>query len=73
MNSTWEAGFVAMSAALGEPADAVREALGDLDTRRLGGIARALGADSKVVRARALAAALSAVAKDVDAMRLQWR
>jgi hypothetical protein len=65
----WETAFVAVSAIVGEPPEAVARALGESGMARAADLVRALGAASKEARARALARALSDVALAVDAMR----
>jgi hypothetical protein len=80
----WESAFVAVSAIVGEPAEAVASALGDVGVGRASSLVRALdpanaanatnatsaaGATSKETRARALARAISDVVLAVDAMR----
>ena len=74
----WESAFVAVSAIVGEPAEAVASALGDVGMARTSNLVRALdpanaasatGATSKETRARALARAVSDVVLAVDAMR----
>ncbi len=74
----WESAFVAVSAIVGEPAEAVASALGDVGMARASSLVRALdpanaanatNATSKETRARALARAVSDVVLAVDAMR----
>ena len=77
----WESAFVAVSAIVGEPAEAVASALGDVGVARASSLVRALdpanaanatsatGTTSKETRARALARAVSDVVLAVDAMR----
>jgi hypothetical protein len=71
----WEIAFVAVSAIVGEPADAVASALGDVGVGRASSLVRALdstaatAATSRETRARALARAISDVVLAVDAMR----
>ncbi len=68
----WQQVFVAMSAMLGEPVDEIVAALGDEHAARCGALLEALRAESRQVRARAMAQHLAAVAADVDAMELSW-
>ncbi len=65
----WEAAFIAVSAIVSEPPEAVAGALGEAGMARAADLVRALGAASKEARARALARAVSEVALAIDAMR----
>jgi hypothetical protein len=65
----WETAFVAVSAILGEPPDAVAGALGGPGMGHAADLVRALGASSREARARALARAASDVALAIDTMR----
>jgi len=70
----WQHAFVATSAALGEPMDAIVSSLGPDQAPVAGALIDALRAESRQQRARAMAQHLAAVAADVDAMhlRLAW-
>ncbi len=70
-SSGWEGAFVAVSAALGEPREAVHAALGEAGAARAAEIARALQSPSRGARARVIAEVLGALARDVDALRLR--
>ncbi len=67
----WESGYVAMSAALGEPLEESIEALGDEGLARAAELIRGLKSRSRASRATALAAVLAAIAADLDRMALE--
>ena len=69
----WEGAFVAVSALLGEPLEAIAGALDDEGRARAGDTLRALASKSREARdgrARAIARAVSEVALAIDALRL---
>jgi hypothetical protein len=67
----WESGFVAMSAALGEPLAESVEALGSEGAVQAADLVRGLKSRSRASRATALAAVLAALAADLDRMGLE--
>ena len=67
----WESGYVAMSAALGEPLEDSVEALGSDGAARAADLVRGLKARSRSSRATALAAVLAALAAELDRMALE--
>jgi hypothetical protein len=71
VSRAWEADFVAVSVALGEPLPEVLEALGDAGVVRAGAIVRSLQSTSKSARAAALATALAEVVTDLERMELR--
>ena len=71
MSRPWEADFVAVSVALGEPIASITEALGPEGTVRAGEIVQSLRARAKSARAIALATALAEISKDLEAMELR--
>lgn len=70
MHTRWEIAFVAVSALLDEPLEAIVEALDDTGRAIASETLRALASNTREERARALARALSEVAVAVDALRL---
>ena len=64
----WEASFIAMSAALGEPLDPITESLGDAGAARAADVLRGLRSKNRSTRATALAAALAGVVTELDKM-----
>jgi hypothetical protein len=69
VNSAWQTTFVAVSVLLGEPPDAIAEALDERGLADASAALRAMTSGARDDRARALARALSAVALAVDAAR----
>jgi hypothetical protein len=64
----WEASFIAMSAALGEPLEEAAESLGDAALVHATEIVRGLRSKNRSTRATAIAAALAVVAAELDRM-----
>jgi hypothetical protein len=66
----WESSFLAVSALIGEPLEAVLSALGEPTTPDARDVERALRSPSREARAGAIARAVSWAALDVDAAGL---
>ena len=64
----WEASFIAMSTALGEPLDEVTEAVGDAGVVHASELVRGLRSYNRSTRATAMAAVLAVVAAELDRM-----
>jgi hypothetical protein len=64
----WEASFIAMSAALGEPLDDVTEALGDAAAANAADVLRGLRSKNRSTRATSMAAGLAVIAAELDRM-----
>jgi hypothetical protein len=64
----WEASFIAMSAALGEPLDDVTEALGDVAAANASDVLRGLRSKNRSTRATSMAAVLAVIAAELDRM-----
>jgi len=67
----WQLAFVATSAALGEPLDAIEASLGQ-EAARAGALIEVLRTEGRQARARAMAQHLATVAADLDAMEPRW-
>jgi hypothetical protein len=67
---SWESAYLAISVVLGEPLEVLVAALGDEGTARATDLIQALRSPSRETRARALAHAVSEVARAVDAVSL---
>ncbi len=67
----WQLAFVATSAALGEPLDAIESSLGE-QAAGVGVLLDVLRTEARPARARAMAQHLAAVAADLDAMGPSW-
>jgi hypothetical protein len=68
----WERGFVAMSAALGEPWASARAALDDAALTRSRDLVATLERGDRQKKAEALAKELGIIARDVEAMEVAW-
>jgi hypothetical protein len=66
----WPSSYVAASALLGEPADAIEACLGDCATEASTAVLAALRSGSRDVRAAALARVATAIAVAVERARL---
>ena len=66
MSVTWESAFVAVGAALGEPVEALVDALGPEGAARAGDLVAGLRAEARDARARALAKVLTQIALGID-------
>jgi hypothetical protein len=64
----WEASFIAMSTALGEPLDEVTEAIGDDGAAHAVELVRGLRSKNRSTRATSMAAVLAVVAAELDRM-----
>lgn len=64
----WEASFIAMSAALGEPLDEVSESLGEAGVAHAADLVRGLRSKNRSTRATSMAAVLALVAAELDRM-----
>ena len=64
----WEASFIAMSAAIGEPLEATTEALGDAAVAHAAELVRGLRSKNRSTRATSIAAVLAVVASELDRM-----
>jgi hypothetical protein len=69
VSASWETGFVAVSAAIGEPPDLTLAALGDRAEYAVE-VLRGLESPSREGRARAVARVLSELALELEAARL---
>ncbi len=67
---TWERAFAAVSALLGEPADAIAAALGESGAGRAADVLRGLRAPSREARARAIARSVFELAVDLERLKL---
>jgi hypothetical protein len=67
---SWEPAYLAVSVVLGEPLEVAVDSLGDEGMARAGALIEALRSPSRDTRARALAHAVSKVARAVDAVSL---
>ena len=67
MSVPWESAFVAIGTAVGEPLDALVDALGPGGTARAAELVSGLRAPTRESRARALARVLSTIAAGIDA------
>ncbi|HLK39749.1 MAG TPA: hypothetical protein VKU41_23495 [Polyangiaceae bacterium] len=66
MSIPWESAFIAIGTALGEPLDALVDAVGPEGAARAGELVSGLREQTREGRARALARALSAIAAGID-------
>jgi hypothetical protein len=65
---TWESGFVALSAVLGEPLEQIVDAIGERGVENAASVVRGLKSRSRASRATALAAVLAGIASELDRM-----
>jgi hypothetical protein len=65
---TWESGFVALSAVLGEPLEDIADAIGEAGMANAAAVVRGLKSRSRASRATALAAVLAGIAAELDRM-----
>ncbi|MCL2451229.1 MAG: hypothetical protein FWD17_19970 [Polyangiaceae bacterium] len=69
MTGRWELSFAAVAALIGEPLEAITAALGE-GRHRATDVLRGLEGPDRAARARAIAAVVAHVAKDVESARL---
>jgi hypothetical protein len=73
MSERWEEAYVATSSLLGASVKEIMPTLDDAGLMHAGAILRALRSPSRDVRAKRIATAVTAIARDVEEARFTWR